>query len=85
MCQALEDACKNADLFIVDAALPKDIENNLHSNSSQIGAICERNGVKKVILSHLTPLVFNKDIVSDAEEMYSGLVSLATDLSSHEL
>lgn len=85
MCEAIGEACKNADLFIVDTALPKDIENDIHLNSTQVGEICEKSGVKKVVLSHLTPLVYDKDIVAEVKEKYSGETILATDLASFEL
>jgi ribonuclease BN (tRNA processing enzyme) len=85
LCQGIKDASKDADLFIVDASLPKGTDSDTHLNSTQIGQICRDNNIKKVVLSHLTIHVFDKDIISEVEENYNGEVELAQDLASFEI
>ncbi|MFA7253347.1 MAG: ribonuclease Z [Patescibacteria group bacterium] len=84
-CEGIWEASKNADVFIVDASLPNGIKNNIHLNSEQIGNICQENNVKKVILSHLTPWVFEKDIISEVREAFGGEIVLAKDLLEFEI
>ncbi len=84
-CDGIKKASKAADLFIVDSSNPKEVENEFHLNTMQIGRLCEENGIKKVVLSHLTHSVFTRDLVSEVKENYSGEVILAKDLMSFEV
>lgn len=85
MCDGIIEASKNADVLIIDASLPKTMENNIHINSEQIGKLCAENDVKKVVLSHLTHWVKGIDIVSEVRENFDGEVELAKDLMEIEV
>lgn len=84
-CAGIEKAVENADVFFVDSSLPKDRENNIHLNTYQIGDICQKQNVKKVVLSHLLPLGYKNDLVSEVQERFDGEVQLAKDLMSMEV
>jgi ribonuclease BN (tRNA processing enzyme) len=84
-CEGIKKASQSADLFIVDSSNPKEVENEIHLNTIQIGKLCEEGSVKKVILSHLTHSVFDRDLVSEVREKYSGEVIMAKDLMSFEV
>jgi len=79
-CDGIKAASLNADLLIIDSSLPKDMENNIHINTAQIGQLCKESNVKKVILSHLTHWVNDRNIIAEVREKYSGEVALAEDL-----
>ena len=50
------------------------------------GKIAESNGVKKLILTHMSPLYMKDfDPKKDAEEYFKGVVILAKDLMEIEL
>jgi len=80
-CPGILDASKEADLLVIDCSLPKGLENVAHLNTEQIGVLCKKAGVKKVILSHLTDQTANKNVVSEVRETFTGEVEAARDLS----
>jgi len=80
LCDGIKLASQNANLLIADASLPKDMENNIHMNSTQIGILCAKSEVKKVVLSHLTHWVEGRDIISEVKEKYKGEVIVGKDL-----
>jgi ribonuclease Z len=85
-CEGIRDIAKNADLFICDASHSKEeLPGNVHLNTLQIGEIAKNGKVKKVVLSHLLPPAFNKDLVLEVKENFNGDVVLAKDLMTFEV
>jgi ribonuclease BN (tRNA processing enzyme) len=85
-CKGIEEAIQNADLFIADSSLPKGSPDfHVHLTTEQIGEISQRNQVKKVVLSHLMPKYFDRDLVSEVRAKYEGEIVLAKDLMQFEL
>jgi len=76
-CQGLRNTCKNADLAIIEATLPK---SETHLSGEQAGNIARVEGVKELILTHI-----DKDylinVISDArKEFRNGEIRVAHDL-----
>ena len=80
-CQGIEQACQKTDLLIADSTLSvKNPPNPYHWNTYEIGEVCQKQKVKKVILSHLMPQGLKYDLVSEVREKFDGEVILAKDL-----
>lgn len=79
--KGLENAIKNTDLAIIEAAWPDKVDPKTHLTGTRAGKIAESNGVKKIVLTHMSPL-YMKDFgpKKDAEEYFKGEVILAKDL-----
>ncbi|MFH1749348.1 MAG: ribonuclease Z [bacterium] len=84
-CSGIETACKNADLLIADCSISKNQTNVVHWNTYEIGEVCQKQKVKKVILSHLMPKGLKYDLVSEVKEKFDGEVILAEDLMQIKL
>lgn len=79
-CSGIEKACKNADLLIADSSISKNQKNPFHWDTYEIGKVCTKQNVKKVILTHLLPQGLKYDLVSEVKEKFNGEVVLAKDL-----
>jgi len=87
---------KGADMLIYDTALLADTAPNdsfnifyaLHSTPGRIGQVADQAGVKKLILSHITPMTEGHDKELKArirEEGYHGAIKMANDLDVYNL
>lgn len=79
-CTGVEKACKNADIFLCDSSYPKGKANVAHMDTKDIGEICQKSKVKKVILCHQYPQYDNIDLVNQVKEFFSGEVVKGKDL-----
>ncbi len=78
-CNELENASKKADLFICDASCAKGCGNLAHMDTNDIGGICQKSQVKKVVLSHFYPKTKDIDLVGEVKEKYNGEVIMGSD------
>lgn len=78
-CEGILNATKGADILIADTSLSKEMKGP-HLNTLDIGEISEKGNVKKVILSHLLPHSYDKDLVAEVKENFDGEVILGKDL-----
>jgi len=85
ICEGIKEAAKEVDLFVVDSSMPKGQGNEYHLATDQIADICRENGVKKVILSHVTQSSEGHDSVAEVREGFDGEVILGEDLKSFEV
>lgn len=84
---------RGADLLIYDTAITKDLPTNpvfhvLHTEPERLGQIAAAADVKKLILSHITPVTEPRiDEVKDAIRAngYSGKIKVAKDLKVYNL
>ncbi len=87
---------KNADLLIYDTAIMDDLPNGpndkiffaLHTTPTRIGQVATRAGVKKLVLSHITPVTGArlskvKKLIGD--QGYRGHLEVARDLAIYNL
>lgn len=84
-CKGLEDASKQADLFICDSSYSKGNSNLAHLDTYEVGEVAENSKVKKLVLSHIYPKSEQADLVSEVKEKYSGEVILGQDLTEMEI
>ena len=84
---------RQADLLIYDTAITKDLPLNpvfhvLHTEPERLGVVAATAGVKKLVLSHITPVTEPRlDAVKDAiiANGYGGEIRVANDLRVYNL
>ena len=82
---------RNSDLLIYDTAILDETGapcSNLHTTPTRMGEVARDAGVKKLVLSHLTPITNpNTDVVKDSvrDAGYEGKVDVAKDLKVYNL
>ena len=80
-CSGLRKACKDTDLAIIEASWPKERASQSHMNGEQTGKVAKESGVKKLVLTHITPYYLKKfEVKNDAKKFYKGPVLIAKDL-----
>lgn len=84
-CEGLENACKNADLFICDTSYKVGKGSSAHLDTYEIGEMSRENKVKKVVLTHIYPNLENVDLISEVRERYKGEVIIGEDLMEIEV
>lgn len=83
--EALEEFASGADLLVTDCSKPDELKAAGHMTPTESARIAERAGVETLLLSHLYPEIEDYDIVSKAEETFSGEVLKAEDLMTIDL
>jgi len=83
--QGVEDAAKNADVFICDTSSSKGKGSPAHMDTLEIGEIATSSGVKSVILTHFYPRNEGVDLVSEVKEKYTGEVVRGEDFMEIEV
>jgi ribonuclease BN (tRNA processing enzyme) len=79
-CNALIDLCKNADIALVEADLPKKWKlSHVHMDGNDAGEIANKAKVKKLILTHIADH-YLKDVLKDLRKTYKGPAKIARDL-----
>ncbi|MEA2104089.1 MAG: ribonuclease Z [Candidatus Cloacimonadota bacterium] len=69
--------CKNADLAVLECSLPEEKCIDIHLNPKTAGQIAESAGVKKLLLTHLYPVMENYPIVKKCKKYFSGDIQVA--------
>lgn len=79
-CDDLIDACKNADVALVEADLEKKWNlGHVHMDGEDAGEIAQKAKVKKLVLTHIEE-DYLKRVKKDAEKKFKGEVLIAKDL-----
>lgn len=82
---AIENAAKDADLFICDASYAKGKPGPVHMDTHEIGEVSEKSKVKKLVLTHFYPNTEDIDMVSEVREKFSGEVIRGEDFMEFNL
>jgi len=79
--EGLAKAIANADLAIVEAAWPDEVNPQTHFTGTRAGKFAAENGVKKLVITHIAPVYLQKyNPKADAKKYFKGEVILAKDL-----
>lgn len=82
----LARAIKDADLAVIEAAWPDEVHPKTHFTGSRAGKFAQKNGVKKLVITHMAPLYMQKfDPKADAKKEFKGEVVVAKDLLEIEI
>ncbi|MFH1367069.1 MAG: MBL fold metallo-hydrolase [Patescibacteria group bacterium] len=77
----LKKAINNVDLALIEASWPEETAPKTHLTAEQAGKICQESGVKKMVLTHASPMYFKKyNLKKLARKYFKGLIILARDL-----
>ncbi|MCL5407412.1 MAG: ribonuclease Z [Patescibacteria group bacterium] len=84
--EGLKKAIKNANLAIIEAGWPEEINPKTHMTGQKAGRIAQEQNVEKLILTHMSPLYLkNFDPAQDAQKHFRGEIILAKDLMKFEI
>lgn len=83
--EELEIFAEGADVLVTDCSKPDELKVEGHMTPTESAEIAEKASVKTLLLSHLYPEIEDYDIVSKAEEIFSGEVKKAEDLMVLEI
>ena len=73
-------------MAIIEASWPKDLNPRGHLYAEQAGRIAQEAGVKKLILTHISPYYYNKfEIKKLASKYFKGPIYIAKDLDSYKI
>jgi ribonuclease BN (tRNA processing enzyme) len=79
-CAGIRDASEKADLIFMDCACVADEVSDYHLNTTQVGQICNKSRVKKVVLVNQLPTNYQLNMVSQVTKYFNGKVVMARDL-----
>ncbi len=80
-CKGIRDACRNADLAVIEATLPKKANVKSHMNGEDLGLIAKEENVKSLIATHVDKS-YLPYVKSEIKKNYKGQASIARDLMS---
>jgi len=78
-CPELIELSRYADIAILECSFPDDRAEEHHLTPTQAGQVARQAGVKKLILTHLYPEVFQTEIGRQVSQQYAGPVHIAQD------
>lgn len=84
-CDNLTELAKDADVLVADCNFPDELKMAGHLTPSEAGEIAQKAGVKKLVLSHLSPECDDYDIQSQAKATFNGEVVVAEDMMKIEI
>ncbi len=79
-CQGLEDAARDADFFLCEAAFEEGRDDHIkdvHLTGKRAGEAATRANVKRLLLTHIPVWTDANTVVAEARETYSGEVAAA--------
>lgn len=82
-CPGVRKACQSADLAIIEASVPQELYTGEsgHLTAKVTGQIAKECGVKKLVLTHVSPYYLKDfEVKKEAEKAYKGEVLIAKDL-----
>lgn len=68
------EAARNANVFVCDTSEKVGNSNPAHMDTKDVGEVCTKAGVKKVILTHLYPETEKVDVVKEVKDYFNGEV-----------
>jgi ribonuclease BN (tRNA processing enzyme) len=80
MCDALDELATEVDLLLVEASFRHGDDNpaGLHLSGREAGEVGARNGVPRMVLTHVPPWFQVGDILAEAAEVYDAHLEAAT-------
>lgn len=69
-CQGIRDAAEQADIAVIEATVPE--PKDTHLTGEQAGKIAQDAGVKKLVLTHISPFYGKEAALSDAKKAFAG-------------
>ncbi len=84
VCPGLEEAARDADLFLCECAIPRGYpQRGSHMISDEVGQVATRAGARRVVLTHIYP--HGIDLAGQVREFYAGPVEEAYDGAEYQV
>ncbi len=83
-CESLKEACKNADLAIVEATGPKEWNLKGHISGEDLGKLAQETKIKKLVVTHIANTYLPR-VKKDIRMNYNGKMIMAKDLMEFRL
>jgi ribonuclease BN (tRNA processing enzyme) len=79
VCDGLDELARGADLLLAEASFRHGDDNppDLHLTGREAGEVGKRNGVPRLVLTHVPPWYRVADMMADAEAVYDGRLEAA--------
>ena len=86
-CAALDVLTRDADLLLAEASFRHGDPNpdDVHLTGREAGEVAARNGVRRLVVTHVPPWYAAADMVAEAVEVYDGPVAAAEPGASYVL
>lgn len=84
-CEGVLELAKDADVLIIEAALPPDYELEGHLRPQDAGRIAAEAGAGTLVITHLYPVCDRYDTETEVRKSYQGHVLIAEDLLRFEI
>jgi len=85
VCEGVVELGQDADLLILECSVPDAMKVTGHLTPSECGRIAAAAAAKHLVLTHVYPVVKDRDAAACARRAYRGRVTLARDLQRLEL
>lgn len=87
MCDALDAIASGADLLLAEASFRhgEDNPDDLHLSGREAGEVAARNGVSRLVITHVPPWYRVADMVAEASEVYAGELSAAAPGATYDV
>jgi len=86
-CDALDRLADGVDLLLAEASFRHGEENphDLHLTGREAGAVAARNGVRRLVVTHVPPWYDAADMLAEAAEIHDGEISVAVPGATYEV
>jgi ribonuclease BN (tRNA processing enzyme) len=78
-CSGVVEAGRGADVFILECSFPEGEKRSGHLTPSEAGQIATAANARRVILTHLYPECWGKDLITPCRQHFQGEVQVAED------
>jgi len=79
------ELCKDADLAVIECSFPRELNKGKHLNPKVITKIVTEAKVKKVVLTHLYPMIEDYPILETIAKDFTGGITIAEVGKSYEI
>jgi len=79
-CPGLINLCEDADLAVIECSFPDELKVKGHLSPSEAGRAAQSAHVKRLILTHMYPIVNEREIIAACSAHFSGEVACAEEL-----
>jgi ribonuclease BN (tRNA processing enzyme) len=87
LCSSLDEIATGADLLLAEASFRHGDDNpdDLHLTGRQAGEVASRNGVRRLVVTHVPPWYRAEDMVAEAEAAYDGELTAASPGAAYDV
>jgi ribonuclease BN (tRNA processing enzyme) len=84
-CPELVDICYQADLVLLECSFPDEAEVQGHLSPSLAGMVAQHSKAKRIVLTHIYPVVSSQDSLKIIKKHYNGSITIGRDLDKFKI